>query len=122
LFEHDLFPKSGSHFSGSCFSISIFEIRFGIEVLEKGRRQRRIEEAFERALLADFEERILVVDEPAAREAASLAARRQRMGRIVGIHDTLIAGIAVSRKADLATRNVRHFDDLEIRVMDPWSE
>jgi len=33
----------------------------------------------------------------------------------------LIAGIAISRKAELATRNIRHFDDLNVAVVDPWA-
>jgi len=37
------------------------------------------------------------------------------------MRDTLIAGIVVSRRAELATRNLRHFDDLEIAVVDPWA-
>jgi predicted nucleic acid-binding protein len=32
----------------------------------------------------------------------------------------MIAGIATSRHAALATRNVRDFDDLEVGVVNPW--
>jgi predicted nucleic acid-binding protein len=31
-----------------------------------------------------------------------------------------IAGIALARRATLATRNVRHFQDLNVPVVDPW--
>jgi predicted nucleic acid-binding protein len=103
-------------------TITIFEIRYGIEVLETGRRRRRLEDTFERALVEDFQERILPVDEMASRAAASIAARRRRAGRIGQFQDTLIAGIAIARHAEIATRNVRHFDDLGIRVINPWSE
>ena len=34
--------------------------------------------------------------------------------------DTLIAGIAVARRATIATRNTRHFADLDVPVIDPW--
>jgi predicted nucleic acid-binding protein len=37
------------------------------------------------------------------------------------MRDTQIAGIAVSRHATLATRNVRHFSDLKVPVIDPWT-
>jgi predicted nucleic acid-binding protein len=33
----------------------------------------------------------------------------------------MIAGIATARRADVATRNVRHFADLEVAVVDPWA-
>ena len=37
-------------------------------------------------------------------------------------HASLIddAGIALARRATLATRNTRHFADLEVEVVDPW--
>ena len=35
------------------------------------------------------------------------------------VRDTLIAGVAVHRRAVVATRNVRHYDDLEAGVMFP---
>jgi predicted nucleic acid-binding protein len=34
----------------------------------------------------------------------------------------LIAGVASSRKAILATRNVRHFEGLGIRLVNPWKK
>jgi predicted nucleic acid-binding protein len=38
----------------------------------------------------------------------------------VDLRDTLIAGIALSRRARLATRNVRDFGDLGVEIIDPW--
>jgi predicted nucleic acid-binding protein len=60
-------------------------------------------------------------DAEAAVAAAALAARRRKAGRTTDVRDIEIAGIAVSRKATLATRNVRHFDDLDVRVVNPWT-
>jgi predicted nucleic acid-binding protein len=57
----------------------------------------------------------------AATEAASLAAARQKNGRPVDLRDTQIAGIALARRATFATRNVRHFRDLKILIVDPWA-
>jgi hypothetical protein len=37
------------------------------------------------------------------------------------MRDTQIAGIAVARHATLATRHVRHFADLKVPVVDPWT-
>jgi predicted nucleic acid-binding protein len=36
------------------------------------------------------------------------------------MRDTQIAGIALTRRATLATRNLRHFRDLKVPVVDPW--
>jgi predicted nucleic acid-binding protein len=64
---------------------------------------------------------VLPLDAPAAEAAGVLAARQRIAGRPVEIRDVQIAGIAKSRKATLATRNVRHFAGLGIPIADPWS-
>jgi toxin FitB len=101
-------------------SITVFEIRFGIEMPLPGRRRKRLEDLFEQSLVEDFQDRILPFDQHAAREAAALAAQRQRDGCPAGLRDTQIAGIALARRATLATRNVRHFQGLDVEVIDPW--
>ncbi len=101
-------------------SITLFEARLGLALLPKGRRQQTLEAAFGRLLEEDLENRILDFDSAAATEAASLAAARQKAGRPVDMRDTQTAGIALARRATLATRNVRHFQDLNVPVVDPW--
>ena len=102
-------------------SITLFEARFGLESLPAGRRRQALEAAFARMLKDDLENRVLDFDRAAAIEAASLAATRQKNGRSVDMRDTQIAGIVLARRATLATRNVRHFGDLNISVVDPWA-
>lgn len=101
-------------------SITLFEARFGLALLPSGRRRQRLESEFDRLLREDLENRVLDFDAGAATEAAVLAAARQKSGRSVDMRDTQIAGIALARHATLATRNVRHFADLEISIVDPW--
>jgi len=102
-------------------AITVFEIRFGIEVLPTGRRKDQLEIAFARSLKEDLQERILDFDRDAAREAGTMAARRQLAGRPLDFRDLEIAGIAAARRATLATRNTRHFSDLGIDLIDPWT-
>jgi len=102
-------------------SITLFEARFGLALLPTGRRRQTLEAAFARLLKEDLENRVLDFDSAAAVEAASLAAVRQKAGRPVDMRDTQIAGIALARHATLATRNVRHFRDLKIPLVDPWA-
>jgi toxin FitB len=64
---------------------------------------------------------VLDFDRPAAEAAAALAAERQLKGRSVDVRDTQIAGIVVSRRAKLATRNVKRFADLNAEVVNPWA-
>ena len=102
-------------------AVTVFEIRFGLELLAPGRRKRQLEDAFSRALDEDFQGRILVFDAEAAEEAASRAAERRAVGKTVDFRDIEIAGIVSARRATLATRNVRHFMDLGIELVDPWA-
>ena len=102
-------------------SITLFEARFGLALLPPGRRLQVLESAFDNLLKEDLENRVLDFDSAAAIAAASLAAVRRKSGRPVDTRDTQIAGIALSRHAALATRNVRHFVDLKISIVDPWA-
>lgn len=102
-------------------SVTVFEIRFGLELLASGRRKRQLEDAFSRALDEDFEGRILAFDAEAAEEAATRAAERRAVGKTVDFRDIEIAGIVSARRAALATRNVRHFIELGIELVDPWA-
>jgi predicted nucleic acid-binding protein len=102
-------------------SITIFEIRYGIELLPGSRRRASLEAEFERFIEDDIQNRIVPFDAQAATVATGLMAQRQRTGRIGDLRDTMIAGIVIASHAMLATRNMRHFDDLSIPVVDPWA-
>ena len=102
-------------------AITLFEARFGLALLPAGRRRRGLEAAFDAFLGEELQNRIIDFDSAAATRAADLAAHRNRRGQIVDMRDTLIAGIALARRAVLATRNIRHFADLDVPVVDPWA-
>jgi predicted nucleic acid-binding protein len=101
-------------------SVTLFESRLGIRLLAAGRRRDALEAAFASLLEEDLENRVLDFDAGAATAAADLAARRTMAGRPVDVRDTQIAGIVLARRAALATRNTRHFADLNVSVIDPW--
>jgi hypothetical protein len=101
-------------------SVTIFEIRFGIETAPVGRRRTALTTAFENWLTQIVQQRILPYDEQAARAAAALAAERKRTGRTGELRDMMIAGIVLSCHAALATRNVKHFEDIAGSVVNPW--
>lgn len=101
-------------------SVTVFEIRTGLELLPSSHRRERLQSSFERLLEDDLDGRVLSFDVPAAEAAGSIVARQQRAGRPVEIRDAQIAGIALARKAVLATGNTRHFDGLGVHLIDPW--
>jgi predicted nucleic acid-binding protein len=103
-------------------SITLFEARYGIALLAPGQRKNIMQERFDQLLQDDLENRVLPFDANAATHAAQLAADRKARGRPVDMRDTFIAGIALARRATLVTRNVRHFDDLSVPVVNPWAE
>ena len=102
-------------------SLTVFEVRFGLALLPRGRKRLGLEAAFEKVLVEDLENRVLDFDAPAAASAARLAADRKSAGRSADLRDTLIAGIAQARRATIATRNTRHFEGLDVPVVDPWT-
>ena len=90
----------------------------GLELLGADRR-RAVETAFERLLVDDLGNRILPFDQAAAAAAGRLAASGQKQGRPLDMRDTQIAGIALARKASLATRNQKHFEDVGRTLVEP---
>jgi hypothetical protein len=102
-------------------SITVFEVKTGLHLLPPGRRRSDLERAFDALLTDDLDGRIQSFDTAAATAAGEIAAERQQTGRMLEIRDAQIAGIALARRAQLATRNTRHFTDLGVVLIDPWS-
>ena len=88
--------------------------------MPSGRRRAELQAAFEGLIADPFEHRVLAFDYAAAEEAALLTEARHRSGRPRELRDTMIAGIAQAQRATLATRNVQHFDDLTVPLINPW--
>jgi toxin FitB len=100
-------------------SVTVFEILFGLQILEAGRRRSLLAAAFEQ-LLARLGQRVLTFDVLAAGQASDLMAARYRKGRPGDLRDTMIAGIVLAQHATLATRNTAHFEDASIPLVNPW--
>jgi predicted nucleic acid-binding protein len=101
-------------------SITILEIEVGLRILPAGRKQTFLSEGFE-GLLNRIQHRVAVFGEESARLAADLTATRQKNGRVGEVRDTMIAGIVLTHRARLATRNTSHFDDIGATVINPWT-
>jgi hypothetical protein len=101
-------------------SVNIYEIRSGLESMPHGSKQSLLMHSFGRWLSDVIQGRIASFDESAARRSAELHALRKELGRPVDVRDTMIAGIVLATHATLATRNVKHFDDIAASVVNPW--
>lgn len=101
-------------------AITVAELRYGIAVLPRGSRKRRLEEEFERRILALFRGRILPFDEAATVTYARIRAAARAKGNAIGVADGLIAAIAVQRGFAVATRDAAPFAAAGVVVIDPW--
>jgi predicted nucleic acid-binding protein len=102
-------------------AINIFELRFGLLIRPDDENRRRLAQGLEALLTTTLAGRVLPFDSAAADAAATLEARRKLAGELKGARDVQIAGVVISRGASLCTRNVRHFEDAEIPLTNPWA-
>lgn len=96
------------------------EILYGIHVLPKGRRKQALWDATTAIFQRVFSDRMLSFDGDAADAYADIAAARKTAGRRMSQSDAMIAAVARSRGASLATRNIKDFVDCGIDIVDPW--
>lgn len=101
-------------------AVSRGEMLFGVLVLPIGERRRRLQQEVRAIFDSDMAGRVLPYDGDAADAHAAFAAARRAQGRPLAMPDAMIAGIARSRGATLATRNVRDFAGCGITLIDPW--
>lgn len=97
--------------------LSIGEIRFGIDRMPPGKNKRRLDRWLEHDLIPFFDDRILPVDVIVAQRWGSL---KHVAGRSTSAVDGLIGATALVHNLAVATRNIAHFADFGLRVVDPW--
>ena len=96
------------------------ELRYGVELLSMGGRKERLRSFVDELESSKYRGRILPLDAPAAAEFGRLAAERKRAGRRMRSMDGLIAAIALSNRAAVATRNFAHFDGVGVELINPF--
>jgi toxin FitB len=102
-------------------SVTVMELRAGIETLLQSHRRTRLEAEFDWAVDDLLGGRILNFDRRAAHAAALWHATCRRRGRPVPTTDVQIAGIAIARRVPIATRDADHFDDAGVKIINPWT-
>ena len=103
-------------------SITIGEIQRGLHRLPQGKRRRGLIANFEAFMAEGFSGRILSYDEHAANAFGVLASERERGRHNTDAVDLMLAAIARSHHAAIATRNVRDFEGCGISVINPWAD
>jgi predicted nucleic acid-binding protein len=95
------------------------ELRYGLERLPSGARRRTLENAVN-LVEGRFLARTLSLDKGAAHEFGRILAHRNRIGRPLEIMDGLIAAIALSHRATLATRDLSDFEGIGLELINPF--
>lgn len=101
-------------------SITLAEVRYGIERLAEGHRKAKLRSTAEE-VFASFEEHVLPFDAVAAVQYAVVANAREQAGAPIDGFDAQIASVCRVYEAALATRNGRDFEDTGVVIIDPWS-
>lgn len=100
-------------------SVVLHELEFGLRSLPQGRRRDDLEQVLS-DFITEFDDRILPLERIEAVWAARLRAEAHLSGRVLHLGDALIAGTAKAHGLTVATRNVRDFDRLDVKVANPW--
>lgn len=97
-------------------TITLAELRAGIEMKAAGKRRRELEKVFQ-FILEDYSGAIVVFDEAAAFEWGRLMAEAK--SRPLAYDDSLIAAVARSLGLRVVTRNLKDFPGCP--TVDPWT-
>jgi len=98
-------------------AITVAEIEYGLHRLPEGKRRSDLGQRFAR-LAGTLS--VLPLDDLSGGRAGMFRALREHLGLSAAPSDMMIAGIAASVSAGLATRNICDFERLPIVLIDPW--
>jgi toxin FitB len=104
-----------------CFSIiTLGEIHTGILSLEAGRAQDQLQAWFH-GLVTDYRSAIYPLDYDIAIEWSRLVDRLKRRGQKTQTTDSLIAATALKHGLTVATRNIDHFKNTGVLLVNPFA-
>lgn len=103
-------------------TITRAEILYGIALMPQGKRRDALLPCVQEIFDEDLAGQVLPFDSDAADSFATIASARRMAGRPISQFDAMVAAVARSRGASLATRNGKDFVDCGISLIDPWSD
>ena len=102
--------------------LTLGEIYKGIAGLSDNNRKNRLQWWLDTEMRLWFADHVLPVTETIAERWGLLAGLAKLRGTPVSIIDGLLAATALEHDLTVATRNVRDFVGLKIRVFNPWDK
>ena len=101
-------------------TIVMAEVLSGLDLMPEGKRQQQLRERAEQMFSTLFAGRVCAFDQRAARAYGAVLKTRKAVGRPIDEMDALIAAIALTNDATLATRNIPDFEGCGIPLVNPW--
>ena len=98
----------------------IAEIAYGAHRKLLRDKSFRFKSALDALIGTEYRNRILPNDVASALRYGIVFAQREAAGRPIGPMDAMIAAICLVHDATLATRNVRDFDGLDLKLVNPF--
>jgi predicted nucleic acid-binding protein len=98
----------------------VMEQSFGAERFSSKTGSDRYVRVLDQLVARQFAGRIVESSGSIPRLAGKLRAGRDRIGRPISLCDAMIATICLAHGATLATRNVRDFDGLDLKLINPF--
>ena len=100
--------------------IAVGEINKGIEKLPNSERKASLGRWMQEDLLTRFSGHILGIDTQTMLLWGKLVARLERLRRPISAIDSLLAATTQQWGYTLVTRNIAHFQDTGIDLLNPW--
>lgn len=101
-------------------SITLAELRYGVELLPQGRRKQSLEARISVWVETLGAELILPFEGSAAEAFGRIRAGRRIMGRPITFADAAIAAISTCHEATLYTGNTKDFEHTGVNLFNPW--
>ncbi len=98
--------------------IVLGELRYGILILPRGPRRKRLEVWFDAGARRMH---WLPWDRDTGLQWAALLARLRSSGRVMPLRDSMIAATAMAHKLTVVTRNVRDFGAAGVSLLNPFA-
>ena len=93
-------------------AITVAELLAGICRMPEGKRRKYTDTTVKLALMT--------LDTQAAADYAHILVEREHRGTPTSIQDAMIAAIACSWDAAIATRNIKDFEGTDVELINPW--
>ena len=102
-------------------SVTLAEIRFGIELLAEPNRRAELNEWLTHKVRPMFEHRVLQVTEDIMLKWRLLVEVGRKTGHVFSQPDLLIAATAIQHNLTVVTRDRSDFDKSGVPVLNPWN-